>query len=169
MVKGRVVSWHAPVSRRGIVEWLLLAMVVVGLMWSFNRETRLVRGQAERAAVKATLGALRTALVLHHLQSSVTSDKSSVVMAQHNPFELLQRHPLNYVGMMDAVQALAAPAGSWLFDPQCECVGYMPLNADWFESFSGSAMAWYIVRGAPGGPLQLVPKESYWWLGERFD
>ena len=168
MVKGRGLSWRAPVSRRGTVEWLLLAVVIVGLMWGFNRETRLVHGQAERAAVKATLGALRTALVLHHLQSSVTSAKSSVVMAQHNPFELLQRRLLNYVGNMDAAQALAAPPGSWVFDPQCECVGYMPLNANWFASSSGSPMAWYAVRGAPG-PLQLVPKESYWLLGEVFD
>lgn len=151
-----------------MVEWLLLALLIVVLLLLFSREARLVQGQAERAAVKATLGALRTALVLDHLQRQVARGKSSVASVQHNPFELLQRRPLNYLGERSAAQALAAPAGSWVFDPLCTCVGYVPIYAEWFDSPSGELMAWYQIRGAPG-PLQLVAKEAYGWQGERLN
>ncbi len=158
-------AWQAPLSRRSLVEWLLLALVIVVLLLLFTREVRVVQGQAERAAVKATLGALRTALVLDHLQRQVARGKSSVALTQHNPFKLLQRRPLNYRGERSAAQALAAPPGSWVFDPLCTCVGYVPIYAQWFDSPSGELMAWYQITGAPG-PLQLVAKEAYGWQGE---
>lgn len=63
---------------------------------------------------------------------------------------------------MSAVQAATVPAGSWVFDPLCTCVGYVPIYAQWFDSSSGDVMAWYQVSGAPG-PLQLTPKEAYVW------
>lgn len=168
MATGRLSSWQAPVSRRSLVEWLLLALLIVVLVLLFTREVRVVQGQAERAAVKATLGALRTALVLDHLQKNVAAGKSSVALLQHNPFELLQRRPLNYLGAMSAAQALAAPPGSWVFDAVCDCVGYLPIYAEWFDSPSGELMAWYQITGAPG-PLQLVAKENYVWQNQTMN
>ena len=97
-----------------------------------------------------------------HLRKKVASENPSVAPAQHNPFELLQRRPLNYLGQMSAAQAAAVPAGSWVFDPICVCVGYLPIYAEWFASPSGDGMAWYQVSGAPG-PLQVTPKEAYVW------
>jgi hypothetical protein len=149
------------------MEWSLLAGVIVMLALVFAHQVRVVQGQAELAAVKTTLGALRTALVIDYLQKKVASESSSVAFAQRNPFELLQRQPVNYLGEMTraAAAAAAAPAGSWVFDPVCACVGYLPIYTQWFDSPSGDAIAWYQVSGAPG-PLQLTAKQAYVWQGQ---
>lgn len=150
-----------------MVEWSLLAGLILVLTLVFVHQMRVLQGQAELAAVKSTLGALRVALVIDHLHNNVVAGTSPVVSAQHNPFELLQRHPVNYRGEMTAAEAAAAPApaGSWVFDPVCACVGYLPMHAQWFDSPSGDIMAWYRVEGAPG-PLQLTAKEAYVWQGQ---
>ncbi|WP_114971281.1 hypothetical protein [Rhodoferax ferrireducens] len=147
-----------------MLEWSLLAAVLVVLVLLFARHVRVIKGQGELAAVRSTLGALRTALVIGHLKKNVVIESSSVASTQRNPFDLLQRHPANYVGEMTPAQAVAAPAGSWVFDPVCACVGYLPMDPQWFDSPSGGAMAWYQLQGAPG-PLQLVAKEAYVWQG----
>lgn len=159
------VRWRAPAAGKRMVEWALAAAVMVVMILLFAREVRVVQGQSELAAVKATLGALRTALVLEHLQKNMASGNSAVALEQHNPFELLRQRPPNYRGEMSAAQALAAPPGSWVFDPLCVCIGYLPMEAEWFDSPSGELMAWYRVSGAPG-LLQLVAKEAYVWQGE---
>jgi len=124
-----------------------------------------MQGQGELSAVKATLGALRTTLVIHHVQQRVAAVPSTVALAQRNPFELLQRRPLNYRGKMNREQAALAPAGSWVFDSDCVCVGYRPIHSQSFESPSGDPAAWFEVVGAPG-PLQIMAKERYVWQGE---
>lgn len=168
MARGRPSPWPASVSRRSLAEWLLLALVIGVLVLLFTREVRVVQAQAERAAVRATLGALRTALVLDHLQKNAGSPSTPVALTTTNPFDLLQRRPLNYFGPMSAAQALAAPPGSWVFDSVCGCVGYLPMAAEQFDSPSGELMAWYQVTGAPG-PLQLVAREAYGWQGEALN
>jgi hypothetical protein len=154
----------APLWGVRMVEWSLLVAVLVVLVLVLARQVREIRGQGELAAVRSTLGALRTALAIDHLQKNVMDGSSSVASTQRNPFDSLQRHPANYVGEMTPAQAVAAPAGSWVFDPVCACVGYVPTDVQWFDSPSGEAMAWYQLRGAPG-PLQLVAKEAYVWQG----
>ncbi len=151
-----------------MIEWSLAAGLIVALALVFAYKVRVVRGQAELATVRSTLGALRTALVIDHLHTSVSSSNAAVVSAQRNPFELLQRRPINYVGAKSATEAASAPVGSWVFDPACVCVGYLPRYAEWFDSPSGDLMAWYQVTGAPG-PLQLTAKEAYVWQGQAMN
>lgn len=151
-----------------MVEWSILAVVILLLLLVFVRQVWVVKGQAELAAVKTTLGALRTAFVLDHLHNEVRSRASPVGLVQHNPFELLQRHPVNYRGEVTAAAAAAVPAGSWVFDPVCTCVGYLPMHAEWLDSPSGAAMVWYEVSGEPG-PLQLTAKEIYTWHGQELN
>lgn len=145
-----------------MVEWGLLAGVIVVLVLVFARYVRVIQGQGELAAVKSTLGALRTALVIDYLHRNVAAPNSPVSLAQHNPFELLQRKPVNYVGEMTTADAVFVPSGSWVFDPVCACAGYMPMYAQWFDSPNGDVMAWFRLDGAPG-PLQLTAKEAYVW------
>ena len=152
----------APLWSARIVEWSLLAAVIVLLVLLFARHVRVLQGQAELAAVKSTLGALRTALVIDHLHQNVQSGKAPVGFTQRNPFELLQRRPVNYFGEMSALEAASAPPGSWVFDTVCVCVGYLPMYPQWFDSPSGDVLAWYQLSGAPG-PLQLFAKEAYAW------
>jgi hypothetical protein len=148
-----------------MVEWSIVALVIVLLVLVFSQRMRVLQGQAELAAVRTTLGALRTSLVLEHLRKSAALEDTSAELAQHNPFELLQHYPGNYFGEMSAKQAQTMPAGGWVFDPDCVCVGYLPIWGEWFDSPSGELMAWYRVR-AESGPLQLVAREKYLWQGE---
>jgi Flp pilus assembly pilin Flp len=150
-----------------MVEWSLLAVAIALLLVIYVRKIQVVKGMAELAAVKSTLGALRTAQVIEHLRQNVKSEKSSTAFIQHNPFELLQRRPANYVGERTRVEVVsgAVPAGSWVFDVTRECVGYVPMGAQWLESPSGELIAWFSVTGWPG-PLQLNANEAYVWQGE---
>jgi hypothetical protein len=147
------------------LEWALVAGVIVVLMMVFLRQVRMVQGQAERASIQATLGALRAALVIDFVHGTAAAATPSVTLPQRNPFELLAQRPANYFGEFKASASDAPPAGSWVFDPACACVGYAPLDPQWFDSPSGNLMAWFQLGGAPG-PLQLTAKEAYVWQSE---
>lgn len=151
-----------------MAEWSLLAAVILVLAIVFGRQVQVVQGQGELAAVKSTLGALRTALVVEHLHQNVMVHAQPVAKTQRNPFELLDRSPANYRGEMSRANVAFAPPGSWFFDKDCACVGYVPLDPRWLDSPSGNTVAWYRLSGAPG-PLQLVADEAYIWQGQVLD
>lgn len=148
-----------------LTEWSLVAGVIVVLVLVFGRQMRVMQVQSEMATVKSTLGALRTAFVIDYLQKSVAAASSGVVVDQRNPFELLQRRPANYAGVMHLSQAEVAAAGTWIFDANCSCVGYAPIYAQGLDSPSGDTMLWFRVT-VVSGPLQLSAKETYVWQGE---
>jgi hypothetical protein len=155
-----------PFGTRRMVEWTIVALALVMIVLVFVHKMRAIEGQTELSAIKTTLAALRTSFVLDHLRKSATSEDTAVELAQHNPFELLQRYPPNYIGEMTPEQAELAPSGSWVFDPGCVCVGYLPIWGQWFDSPSGNLMVWFRVSAAPGPFLQLTAKENYRWQGE---
>ena len=151
-----------------MIEWSVLALVITMLALVFSYRMRLLQGQAELSAVKTTVGALRTAFVLDNLRTHAAEAPAADAPTHYNPFELLQQHPVNYIGEMTREQAELAPPGIWVFDPECICVGYLPIWPEWFDSPSGDLMAWYRVGGGPGA-LQLTPKEHYLWQGQVLD
>jgi hypothetical protein len=148
-----------------LVEWSLVALLIMALVLVFMHQARAVQRQAELAAVRTTLGALRTAFVMQHLQLASAAPSRAVLVAQRNPFQLLQYRPTNYFGEIRAADASVVPPGDWVFDAVCGCIGYVPADSQDFDSPSGDAMAWYRVDAGPG-PLQLTPKEAYVWQGQ---
>ena len=159
----RLTGWYRT------LEWALAAAVVAVLVAVFMRHMRIVQGQSEQAAIRTTLGALRTAFVIDHLQRSVeTSASLPVAKEPLNPFHLLQYRPLNYAGTVDSRKTFSVPPGSWVFDPVCPCVGYRPLDGHWLNIPSGDTVAWYQISGAPG-PLQLTARENYRWQDQMLD
>lgn len=156
----------------GLGRQLIMGCMVIGTMSvlvvkSGERDFGEVQAQVEGAAIKTNLGGLRTALAIDHITQQVKAPLPAhgMVALQPNPFLLLHRMPSNYVGELRATEADRLPAGHWLFDPSCACIGYRPLYPEWLRSPSGSGMLWFDVVGAPG-PLQLVPREAYVWKGE---
>ena len=138
----------------------VFVLVFVGI---FGHYVRVIQGQGERAAVLSTLGALRTALVIDHVQHAATGGSNST-RAALNPFLVVQTPPLNYRGEMTVTQLLAAPAGSWVFDPQCGCIGYLPLDPAWHSAADGTAVLWFkVVAGT--GVLELAAQAPYVWQG----
>lgn len=152
-------------------EWsILLAIVTVLALW-LAQQTRAVQAQGELAAVRSTLGALRTALVLGHLRAALDDRPTGVSADQRqqlNPFMHLVRPPVNYLGELVRQDNAPLAAGTWVFDPVCTCVGYTPLNTDWFGSASGSGMAWFDVQ-RDAGIAQLKAREPYAWRGELLE
>jgi hypothetical protein len=147
-----------------MVEWGILAVLVLALVGVFGHYVRVIQGQGERAAVLSTLGALRTALVIDHVQRHAKTTIGDQTTAPLNPFLVLQALPANYGGEMSVVQSLAAPGGRWVYDPQCSCIGYVPLDAVWRTSGSAASVLWFKVSDG-NGPRALVAMEAYVWQG----
>ncbi|MDP1656886.1 MAG: hypothetical protein Q8K45_01000 [Rubrivivax sp.] len=159
----------------GLARHMVTALMVGGVMSvlvvkSGQRDFSEVQVQVEGAAIKASLGGLRTAFVIDYLARQLTESQGPAPAAMHaavqaNPFLLLHRMPSNYAGERPAADISTLQPGNWLFDARCTCIGYRPLYPQWLNSPSGSGVLWFDVRGAPG-PLQLVPRETYLWHGE---
>lgn len=158
---------QASLGRQLIMGSMVIGTMSVLVVKSGERDFGDVQAQVEGAAIKTNLGGLRTAFAIDYITQQVhaapVTERSAVMRS--NPFLLLHRVPPNYVGEMPAAQADRLPAGSWLYDPACACIGYRPLYPEWLSSPSGAGILWFDVVGAPG-PLQLVPREAYVWKGE---
>ena len=94
-----------------MVEWGILAVLVMVFLGVFGHYARRIQGQSERAAVLSTLGALRTALVIDHVQRAAKHASTEPSRTPSNPFLVLNTAPVNYAGEMSVVQSLAAPPG----------------------------------------------------------
>lgn len=143
-------------------------VVILVLMGVFGQQIRFVQAQAEQAAIKTTLGALRTALVIDHLQSAAGQTGQNVASPQRNPFLLLDHLPANYAGVLGNPKADAAPAGNWVFDAYCHCIGFRPAYPYALEKEGDDPMLWFRVS-APPGPLAIAPLHTYRWQGEVID
>ena len=151
-----------------LVEWALVVLLIGALVVAFLHQARVIQRQAEFAGIRTTLGALRTALVMQHLQAQMPGQSQSVAMMQRNPFDLLERRPVNYRGVIQAKSLSLLPSGGWVFEPVCGCVGYLPLDGAEFDSASGDAVAWFVVNTSVL-PYQLTAKEPYVWQGQVLD
>jgi hypothetical protein len=167
---GQRSQWPAGfLTHRRVVEWCVAAMLLTVLVVLFMKYMREVQAQGEYAAVRTTLGTLRTSLVIDYLKRHANpATGASDGKAPGSPFELLARRPTNYAGIVIDRNVQNVPVGSWVFDPVCPCVGYRPLNDGWLDSPSGEPMAWYRLSGAPG-PLQLTAREQYRWQNQILD
>lgn len=148
----------------------MVALVIL-LGAVFTHQTRAMRGQAELAQIKSTLGALRTALVVAHLESAVAGTRAKgtlVAQAQRNPFAALQQLPANYVGLAGPEALAALPGGRWVFDPECSCIGYRPTEPAWLQAPEGVAAMWFRVVPS-GGLLQITAQQPYVWMGQAVD
>jgi len=158
----------APLWSGRVLEWGIVVVVLLTLMGAFERHVRVVQSQGEFAAVKSTLGALRTALVLDFLQQTVHTARPNVVAQQRNPFLLLKEVPANYAGEFAALHLETVAPGSWVFDPDCSCIGYLPMYSQGLESPTNTPVtpvSWFKV-GAAAGPLQITAMDAYVWQGQ---
>ncbi len=165
MARDWVAPQEVPFWTRRMMEWTILCGVILALLLVFGWYVQLVQAQAERAAFRATLGALRTALVIEHLQRSVAPGQMTVALTQQNPFKLLERQPPNYRGEMALAALTGAEGGNWVFDPACSCVAYLALDTGGVDTPAGDALLKYRVEGAPG-VRRLTPAARYVWRGE---
>lgn len=146
----------------------MLGLLLLVSGW-FMHQVRQVQGQAELAAVVGTVGSLRTALALDQIQKATQGEPLSAGQAvRRNPFQLLGRLPYNYRGEMPTAEAYRQPPGSWVYAPDCACVGYLPQETSWLHSPLDDAMVWLQVSAPPDTQL-LRFRERYRWQGQPVD
>jgi hypothetical protein len=155
-------AWRQTLNWNRAFEWLVVIVVISTVIAVFVGHVREVQGQGEFAAIKTTVGALRTALVIDHLHKQARAGLAPRHQAPVNPFDLLHLKPVNYWGAVNPDRVATVPTGSWVYLAQCPCVGYKPMDDLWLGSPSGDPRVWYIITGMPG-VLQLTPKERYHW------
>jgi hypothetical protein len=151
----------ALLQSRRLVEWSIIAAVLISLVWTLEHEARVVRGQGEKVAVRSTLNALRASLVIDQLLGQVRGTS-----APKNPFTLLQQLPANYGGELAMRDIYSVSPGSWVFDPECGCVGYRLLYPQWLEPAQEADTLWFRVATRTGD-ASLVPLAEYRWFGQR--
>ena len=152
-------------GRLRVLEWGLFGAVLLVLVLVFLHQSRAVQGQAELAAIKTTVAALRTAAVVQYVQSQASGRAVVVASAQRNPFIFLDLQPANYRGEIEAPQSATVVPGHWYFELPCDCVAYVPMSGAWVPPPGGDGLLRFrVVRGT--GPLQFVAVADYWWQGE---
>lgn len=161
MARERFNLLSALLQSRRLVEWSIIGAVLISLVWALEHEARVVRGQGEKVAVRSTLNALRASLVIDQLLGQMRGTP-----APKNPFTLLQQVPPNYAGELTMRNIYSVPPGSWVFDPECRCVGYRVLYAQWLEPAQEADTLWFRVATRTGD-ASLVPLAEYRWFGQR--
>jgi hypothetical protein len=153
-------------SRRAM-EWTLMLIVILAVMGYFFREFRMVQAQGELAAVKTTLGSLRTSLLFDFLKRQAERTDAAVPM-QRNPFLLLDHLPGNYSGALASAKGQVMQPGSWVFDSYCNCIGYEPQYPYGMSTPEDARAIWFRISPPPG-PLQINPMQNYQWAGQLVD
>ena len=165
--RGALPSLAAPPGGR-MLEWSLLSLVVLVIAGALGYYGRQVQAYGERASMLTTLGALRTALAVDHLQQATRMVPGVAATVPPtvaiNPFLLLKTPPPNYRGELSAVESFSAAPGAWVFDPRCPCVGYRPMDAGGVIAAQNPAWLWFTVSAGPS-PHQLMAREPYVWRG----
>ena len=151
---------------RRLIEWTVVAAVLTVVALLFLQKSLDVQAQAELAAVRSNLAALRTAMVLEYIGNKASPPRI-VVNSQRNPFLLLQQLPGNYQGESDVSRRAAAGPG-WYFDPTCDCLAYVEAHTR-FASESGAShlLLFQLVRS--DGPTRLQALGRYSLLGQTIE
>lgn len=157
---------ESPLWSRRIIEWSIVAAVLVALIWGLAHNVRAVQGQGERAAVRATLTSLRAGLVMDQLMAQARPRVAPGSHSTKNPFALMQTVPPNFAGELAMRNIDSVPPGSWVFDPDCVCVGYRLLYPQWLEPAQESDAIWFRIRFSEG-QSRLSAQTDYIWLGQR--
>ncbi len=154
-----------PAWSRRVFEWGVVTLVLMALIWTVGREARVVQGQGERVAVRATLATLRTALAIDQLMPAVSMKGGTHTPMPKNPFTLVESVPSNYVGEQTLRNIYSVAPGSWVFDPERGCVGYRLLYPEGLDPEQEADAIWFRVGGIEQGP-RLSPQAEYRWYGQ---
>ena len=159
---------QSPLWSRRLVEWSIVAVVLIALIWGLEHQVRVVQGQGERAAIRATLTSLRAGLVIDQLMLQARPRPAPGAPRPQNPFALMQAVPPNFAGERAMRDVRSVPPGSWVFDPECICVGYRLLYPQWLEPAQVADAIWFRIR-SEDGQLRLSAQTDYFWLGQRLN
>ena len=163
VARSRGVPPVSPWLSRRLVEWSVLALVVMTLVWVFGRQMQVVQAQSERLAVRFTLKILREAMLLEQILKR--AQPTAAGLASRNPFALLESLPANFAGEIPSNKADTIVPGNWVFDPECGCVGYRLMYPQWLKPAQLDDAIWFRLSMS-AGEARLVPRVPYIWLDQ---
>jgi type II secretory pathway pseudopilin PulG len=121
-----------------LLEFAVTVLVAAAVSAFLLNRFDFYREQAEMAATRQLVGALRTALELRTAQARAKGEAAALhALAEDNPMNWLAEKPGNYLGEFDALDPRKIGRTGWVFDARDKSLVYLLPNA---ESFSfGSA------------------------------
>lgn len=158
-------------TSRGFTLWELMVVIalVVTLFVTAIENLLPMRGDAERAAVAATVGSLQSALGMESIRRAMTrGDEMLETMDGANPMDWLAVTPANYLGVIDG-DLSSVPRGHWAFDVTQGILFYRVRYPQYFEgSFTRpSGLRFQVIaeRGMDGklGGIRLARLDSGAW------
>lgn len=122
--------------RRGftLLEFAVTVLVAATVSAMLLNRFDFYREQAELAATRQLVGALRTALHARSAQLQAAGQADALrALAEDNPMNLLVQKPANYLGEFEAPDPEKIGRSGWVFDARDKSLIYLLPNA---ESFS---------------------------------
>ena len=125
-----------PRKRAGftLLEFAVTVLVAAAVSAFLLNRFDFYREQAEMAATRQLVGALRTAL---HVRAAQLQAKGQVealhTLAQDNPMNWLERKPDNYLGEFEAFNPQEIGRSGWVFDARDKSLVYLLPNAETFS------------------------------------
>lgn len=141
-------------SQRGILLFeIVLVVILISLLFLIALERLLpLRGQAEEAAVVASVGAMQSALGMHVAERVLHEGIESLgAFERSNPVELMSRPPGGYIGALPTVDAQQLQGGQWAF---ARDRGVLVYRVRYPQYFSGGLMD---------------PPRAEWRIGLQYD
>ena len=70
----------SPLWSGRLIEWSIVALILLALGFAFEREIRSLQAQGERVYVTSTVASLRTALLLNQLTRELHPDDATLLV-----------------------------------------------------------------------------------------
>lgn len=163
-----------------LLELIVVIIILSILVSELLKRVPYYQGQAEKAAMEQTVGALQSALVIRYgalMARGAANEKELSVLASANPMNWLQQKPPNYAGEYFDPAPQAIPSRSWFYDLKSHDLVYSVGYADYFKP-GKDGRRWIRfhtrivsepVLGRPGSGKEVTatliePTEPYHWL-----
>jgi len=117
-----------------LLEFAVTLLVAAAVSAFLLNRFDFYREQAEMAATRQLVGALRTALQVRSAQLQAQGQHDALrTLAQDNPMNWLDRKPDNYLGEFEALNPQKIGRSGWVFDARDKSLVYLLPNAETFS------------------------------------
>ncbi len=144
MLRGR----YLRCSGFSLIE-MIIVVILVGILYVIAIDKLLeMRVDAERAALKNVVGALKSALSIEVAAHIARDDvKGLYVLEGSNPMNRLSEKPRNYLGELAGPDPATIEGGEWYFDTRAATLIYRVKYGDRFKTtLLGAPRARFAVR-----------------------
>lgn len=117
-----------------LLEFAVTVLVAAAVSAFLLNRFDFYREQAEMAATRQLVGALRTALQVRAAQLQAQGRHEALrTLAQDNPMNWLASKPDNYLGEVEAFNPQKIGRSGWVFDARDKSLVYLLPNAETFS------------------------------------